>query len=426
MAKTDNCFILYNILFLYCFYFVYSEGRFPEEELLNSLTTGRNPNARPSIDPLQAVNLSLTLSINSIVNVNEIDGTLTTRLTLQMKWFDFSLAWNISTFNGISQIQMMSSDIWTPDLIIYNSLTTSPLDKANSMVTVTNDGIVIWSPNFLLITSCTISVAKFPFDSQMCDIQIGPWFRDTRSQYVTSAIMNVMKFSGNNGVWDLTGKNYTSLTVAQLYQAHFFKLFLSRRPNYHILHMFCPVILLSFMNCFVFLLPNSSGEKISFCISIFLTFSVLLDSLKEALPATPLEMPYFGVFVFFQFCLGGIESCVSVLVLRLSCRSGTDKVPKYFGKICTVLKLISAKRYPSVVSPIDDSKLVHESHKENSDNATSDNYSSVKEDDSNKNSVQKNELTWDDVASGMDKFCFFLFTGISLTSYIVLFILLFS
>ncbi|KAJ8307691.1 hypothetical protein KUTeg_014756, partial [Tegillarca granosa] len=266
---------------------------FHEEDLINNLTTGRYANARPSLDPLQAINISLTLSLNSIVNVNEVTGTLTTRVTMQIRWLDFSLAWNISTFKGISKIQMKTSDVWTPDLVIFNSLTSSPLDKENSLVTVTNNGFVSWTPNFLLDTSCKISVAKFPFDSQICEIQIGPLFHDTNSQYITSGNINSMKLSVN-GVWDLTGTNYTSYVLAQVYQV---------RPNYDILHMFCPVVLLSVMNCFVFLMPYSSGEKISFCLSIFLTFSVLLASLKAELPVTSLEMPYFGIFVFFNFVL---------------------------------------------------------------------------------------------------------------------------
>ncbi|KAJ8307692.1 LOW QUALITY PROTEIN: hypothetical protein KUTeg_014757 [Tegillarca granosa] len=405
------------------FYCVYSDGRFPEEDLINNLTTGRNPNARPSMDPLQAINISLTLSLNSIVNVNEVTGTLTTRITLQIRWLDFSLAWNISTFKGISKIQMKTSDVWTPDLVIFNSLTSSPLDKENS---VTNNGFVSWTPNFLLDTSCKISVAKFPFDSQICEIQVGPWFHDTNSQYITNGNINSMKLSVN-GVWDLTGTNYTSFVLAQAYQASVFKLFLSRRPSYDILHMFCPVILLSVMNLFVFLMPYSSGEKISFCLSIFLTFSVLLASLKAELPVTSLEMPYFGIFVFFQFCLGGIESCVSVLILRLSCRPERDKIPKYLRNVCSFLCLIPAQNHASAVSPIEDSKYVLASH-EDKVQSTSENYSNKKDNNDTNNDIkninQTYELSWDDIASGMDKLCFFVFTGIKSISYRILYSIL--
>lgn len=330
-------------------------------------------------------------------------------------------------FKNIDSIQMMKSDIWTPDLTIYNAMTSSTeLEKEDFMVTVSSEGHVIWYPSMLLDSSCQISVAKFPFDRQMCEIIIRSRFRDINTQIFSAKIKE-----GNieqNAAWNLTKTKMTCDYYEEIFQTCSFQLFLSRRPGYDILHILCPVVLLSVMKGFVFLLPSNSGEKVTFCISIFLTFSVLLDSIQSALPVTSLESSYFGVFVFFQFCLCGIESCVSVLILRLSCKSKEDTIPTFLKKLCVWLRLIPSQKSANVVSPSNIRQ--GEYNKENND-ATHDGTPPIndtdKTDDNGIGNTDPNcKIPLGRIVIGLDKFCFIIFSGVSVMSYVVLFILLFS
>ncbi|OWF48029.1 Acetylcholine receptor subunit beta [Mizuhopecten yessoensis] len=112
-----------------------------------------------------------------------------------------------------------------------------------------------------------------------------------------------------------------------------FRLHVRRRPFYQIVHTFIPIVLLSYMNSFVFILPINSGENTSFGVAIFLAFAVFIGPVKDSLPVTSTETCLFTVFLIVQFCLGGFETCLSNITLRLASRKGRVSVKSWWLKL---------------------------------------------------------------------------------------------
>lgn len=214
MVSAIDIFVCSFAIQICCFDIAYPDGRFPEEELINSLLIGRNRYARPSNNSMRAINVSLEIYLSTIVNIGEITGTLTTRVSLRRDWVDISLKWSTSLNSGTRSIELGASDIWKPDLIVFNSMKSElSLDKEKTSVTVVNNDTVRWKPNRLLDTSCVISVAKFPFDIQICNITLRPWFRDISSQYIRAKFRGRAKVVGQHALWDLTKEELTCIIV---------------------------------------------------------------------------------------------------------------------------------------------------------------------------------------------------------------------
>lgn len=53
---------------------------------------------------------------------NEKEGELTTSLYMYLSWEDSRLTWNRSDFDDINLIRIPPSSIWTPDVILTNTL----------------------------------------------------------------------------------------------------------------------------------------------------------------------------------------------------------------------------------------------------------------------------------------------------------------
>jgi len=92
---------------------------------------------------------------------------------------------------------------------------------------------------------------------------------------------------------------------------------ISRRSNYYVANLIIPALSGPLLMNFVFLIPSVSGEKISFCAAVFLSFSVFINSVVDRLPVTSLETSYIALFVHFQFLFGAIQTCLAVIVIRI-------------------------------------------------------------------------------------------------------------
>ena len=76
----------------------------------------------------------------------------------------------------------------------------------------------------------------------------------------------------------------------QFYPTVNVRLFITRRPVYHVINTMVPTFFLSYLSIFVFLLPNETGEKMSLQVgpsaAFYSTFHVLMVW-YSSLPPSP-------------------------------------------------------------------------------------------------------------------------------------------
>jgi Zn-dependent protease with chaperone function len=65
-----------------------------------------------------------------------------------------------------------------------------------------------------------------------------------------------------------------------------FKFKYTRRPLFLLITLLLPAVFMGLLNIFVFFLPQDSGERIGFAITLLLTVVVYMTIAQELLPAT--------------------------------------------------------------------------------------------------------------------------------------------
>ena len=119
---------------------------------------------------------------------------MTTNLWVEQYWYDHKLVWEPEDFGGVDLLHVPSSNIWLPDIVLYNKQVFIYIWSGNEffflVLTVilrchslqrqlfTAIGLVEWKPPAIYHSSCEMDVEYFPFDEQTCFMKFGSWTYD--------------------------------------------------------------------------------------------------------------------------------------------------------------------------------------------------------------------------------------------------------
>ncbi|XP_033729215.1 acetylcholine receptor subunit beta-type acr-3-like, partial [Pecten maximus] len=339
-----------------------------ETELLEHLFTGYNTHARPVTNSSSPVVVDVSFFISSYEIAEETQELLTIGW-FSLTWKNELLAWNVSEY-PVSHIVVSPSMVWLPSVTVINSNDDrNGILKSISSVQIFSDGLMAWWPDAAMKTSCMITIKKYPFDEQKCTIHIIAWLRSAaEQQFISSADHITITSDELNTEWEYLGSSIQVETNenGQLSSVKF-DLKVKRRPFYQIVHTLIPIILLSYMNCFIFIIPINSGENTSFGVAIFLAFAVFIGPVKESLPVTSTETCILTVYLIVQFCVGGLETCLSSITLRLASRTTQVPVNSWWIKLVNISFLIKQQKrkvFPEL-SPSDTQIIIEKYTKEN-------------------------------------------------------------
>ncbi|XP_067674995.1 acetylcholine receptor subunit delta-like [Haliotis asinina] len=105
---------------------------------------------------------------------------------------------------------------------------------------------------------------------------------------------------------------------------------LKKRPLFYVFTILFPVVLLHFLNSFVFLLPSQSGEKTSMAVSILFSFQLFLSIIRVSLPENSLTVRLFSLYV----CLANFISVVIVVVNIILLKMKEKPPQKWIVRMC--------------------------------------------------------------------------------------------
>lgn len=78
------------------------------------------------------------------------------------------------------QLQIPRSQIWLPDIQLYNSASHEPQIESDITTIVMNNGLAIDVLPMMLRSTCKMDVTWFPFDEQKCLLEFGSWTFSTK------------------------------------------------------------------------------------------------------------------------------------------------------------------------------------------------------------------------------------------------------
>ncbi|OWF39101.1 Neuronal acetylcholine receptor subunit alpha-7 [Mizuhopecten yessoensis] len=303
--------------------------------LRNTLFQNYTKDFRPVYNMSDPIHVTLDMYLVSILDLDEVTGTITLNCVVSISWTDYRLSWNSSDV-GITSFVMNASNVWKPRIYI----TTSSEDLSDFSydafdVRVYSNGSVTSSPCRHVKASCSFDMTNFPKDSQTGVMQIASW---TYTAYEMVFIIGTPHISmvhyKPNGEWDIDWTSVTNNTdLGHYYSIIDFSIHLARRSAYFIISMTIPVLLLCFLNPFVFLLPASSGERISYTITMFLSLAVYMTVVGENMPKV--SDPMAGISYLLLGAMLG--SCILILltIFTLRCDAMFDirEIPPWFLRI---------------------------------------------------------------------------------------------
>lgn len=264
-------------------------------KLHKDLFTNYKKEFRPGDNQIIPTELDFSFYMRSLKELKESYGEMGVVGSLGVEWRDVRLAWNPQDYDGnLYQTSVFVQNIWTPYLVLMNPYEESkPILSGGFSCDVRYNGYVsCLPPPNLFEALCISDVRLYPFDSKTCKLQLyvsGYRYHssdlDVRSQ---SRAFNMEMYAGN-GPWKILSTdifvntiniNNKSVEILEL------KIKVKRSSGRHLWDL-VPILILSVLQNLVFFLPNESGERIGYSVTVFLAEVLFLTVIQEKVPESP-------------------------------------------------------------------------------------------------------------------------------------------
>ena len=255
------------------------------------------------------VNVSFTLL--RIRNFDEVEEVLQTNGIFNIRWTDMRLSWNETEFGNLSDTVLKQEILWVPDITNANSVKEfKSLGEPGMPLKLASSGHVSWRAILTMETACAIDTRYFPFDRQTCKISVMPWHANAKVIILYGDGFSLRPIS-QNGHWKVVSSKIKAFFRSKSHLEFIFDL--KRRSQYYIMTLLLPILAVSILTCFSFLLSRHSGEKISYSITVFLSYMVLMSFITNSLPKTSTEKPILVEYIGAMILLALVSVIWSVL-----------------------------------------------------------------------------------------------------------------
>jgi hypothetical protein len=263
MMKLLAFIILLYYLFNYCHCGSLPAIQLGEQTLITSLLNAYNKNIRPD----DQVSVDITATIQQIIAIDEKQQIMTSSSFISQTWFDDRLSWTPSSSSNIEVVMLPVKSLWIPDTRILNLADTSGYFTISdySLASVYYTGqVYMILPALTIRTRCNLLVQKFPFDRQVCIINLTSWAQATnRIAYTenSSLVIDTSQYS-ENPIWALNGTDmivyhagdrapfedsYNDVISIQLY--------IQRKPLFFIMNGIFACLILNCVTLIAYALP---------------------------------------------------------------------------------------------------------------------------------------------------------------------------
>ncbi len=284
-----------------------------EAKLYHKLLSSYNKRVRPVLNSEDLVEVNVSITLANVLAIDEKHQSLSTLLWIFTAWIDPFLSWNQTEFPESNYFVIQLDEIWSPDLIVYNTLgNTVPifreyLGRAES-IRVSSSGNVRHAYPLLLKSYCPMSIELFPFDSHHCPITLASW------AYISSELkLSTMKYVAVLGTtqWDVsknwivqkfTGRksviNYSGNIIGNIsYDQMEFSITLNRKSTFYVFNLLVPCYLISIISCLCYAIPPQGGDRINLLLTTFLSIVVFVLVVLEIMPEESNALPLFTQFL---------------------------------------------------------------------------------------------------------------------------------
>ena len=295
--------------------------------LLDDKLSDYNKMLRPIRNQSDTLTVQIGLDLVSIQEFEEKDERISYTGILIMLWKDELFTWDPDKYGGVKNIEVDSTRLWIPHITNTNAVgSVDQISNDWQMVNVTYQGFVTYGVGNVFTSSCHVDVTYYPWDRQSCEFnfllvnydlsKLAPW------PFSKTVMTN---FYEENRAWQLLNSSITTDGTITI-----FRIELGRRPQFVIVNIILPMILLSFLGVFNFLIPIESGERISFCLTVLLSIAVFLTLVSETLPRVSEPMSYFSFYLVSVLIINVCATLATIINLRFYFADEEDKPGRFW------------------------------------------------------------------------------------------------
>ncbi|XP_050777462.1 5-hydroxytryptamine receptor 3B [Gopherus flavomarginatus] len=292
----------------------------PRNSTLHRLTRHLLLNYSKGVRPVRnwskATTVYLDLFVHAVLDVDTQNQKLKTSIWFQQMWKDEFLTWNSSRYDGIREISLPLSTLWSPDIVINEFVDVSRSPDL-PYVYVNAAGMIKNYKPMQVVSACSLEAYAFPFDTQNCsltfssilhtveDVDLAFW----RSR---ENIKNNKMLFLDDGEWELLSvpshPRVLHMETGRFAQIQF-NVVIRRRPLLYVVSLLIPSLFLMVIDLASFYLPPNCGTRITFKTSVLVGYTVFKVNMSDKLPGTVVSTPLIGAF---------FTVCMAFLVLSLS------------------------------------------------------------------------------------------------------------
>lgn len=315
--------------------------------LYNAYTLGDSVYSDTLPTDTPPLDVSLGLEMYFMNGFDAVSGSLDIVGSMTMQWKDsIAILDGVAVNPDVNEIAFDYRKIWTPVIVLINAVDSVQRvgDETYKVRMNLATGETIWNPRMIIHSSCAPDMTYFPFDEQKCNLTYTPWFQSKSSVRLSlnSSAWGLAKYK-KNGIWTIKETESKIDVVGDNYYAIFTVTF-KRESIYFTLNMLFPILLLSILGGFVFLLPAASGERLAFGIMCFLSFVVLLQTMMQFLPQSSAPMSILCYYVILMMTFSAVICIVTIILLRVYNKPETENVPKWLIRFIKIIRCVKCRR----------------------------------------------------------------------------------
>ena len=408
---------------------------FKADELQTKLWGDKGQNYNPDLIPINngsTLIVEAGMSITEIVQFDSVNQALSLTVWFFLLWNDVRLTWNPEDYGGVEEITVSPTEIWKPDITLYNSADGKHQfseDMGNQVhANLWFDGYIDWIPITLYTISCPMKLKYFPFDVQMCTMDMASWVHLNSSlMYIdlTSNKVNTNRYTKNN-IWYLEDTVALSLIDGTGSQELKFFFILSRNYSQYLISVVLTCSLLVFLCFLSFWIPTGAGERLSLSLTVIVALSVYQLLAATLVPLGTDHMPILVIFLAVLVLLVNFSVVITMANLKIVYAIQVEGPPRwlftvlvnYFGKVIRVHRYYEFKNYLKAKEKVEEDKSKRDESLENQPGGEQDT-----EQDYTLNAKEKlADVEWDLISLTMDRLCMILYAIIFLGMLIWLFL----
>ncbi|XP_042364146.1 5-hydroxytryptamine receptor 3A-like [Plectropomus leopardus] len=291
-----------------------------------NLTTNKElyTTSRPVKNFKDITRVYLTMEIDDILDVREIDQTLVLSVWIYMGWKNSHIMWFPPDFCGLHHIVVPTELLWKPDLII-EEVTEKNKAPLSPYISVRWHGTVEATNNHVLVSTCRMQIYKFPFDIQSCRLSFkSALHNDKEIKFEAIVDTSEIEMMENQYEWLFINMTVAQKTVKQRTINDFkynqsvivYKITMKRQSVLYIANFILPILFFFCLDLASFLISDRGGEKLSFKVTVLLAVTVMQLILNDILPSSD-RIPLIVVYCIGIFGLMMLNLMETILVMYL-------------------------------------------------------------------------------------------------------------